>query len=86
MPANNPRPKPLPLLLPPTRPPLGEGTQSAGDRRVAKEKKMVKEGSMVGFGRWSVLQSLSSLVLQGLERRRSIMDEVVVGVFGRWWV
>lgn len=84
MPANNPRPKPL-LLLPPTRPPLGEGAQSAGDRRVAKEKRMVKEGSMVGFGRWSVLRSLLRLVRQGLERRRSITNEVVVGVFGRWW-
>lgn len=52
---------------------------------MAKEKKMVREGSMVGFGRWSVLKSLLRLVLQGLEPRRSIMDEVVVGVFGRWW-
>lgn len=52
---------------------------------MAKEKKMVKEGSMVGSGRWSVLMSLLRLVLQGLERRRSVMNEVVVGVFGRWW-
>ena len=52
---------------------------------MAKEKKMVKEGSMVGFGRWSVLKSLLRLVLQGLECCRSVMNEVVVGVFGRRW-